>query len=80
MPTKNLDFVRGRTEMTLVSIEKPENPKRQLKYLKFIHGPQWGKMGGQAAMNILSILILFLKKIIKLTHIQQFGIRKVDNH
>jgi hypothetical protein len=38
MPTKNLDFVRGRTEMTLVSTEKPENPKRQLKYLKFIHG------------------------------------------
>jgi len=32
---------------------------------------QWGKMGGgPAAMNILSILTLLLKKLIKLTHIQ----------
>ena len=45
MPTKNPDFVRGRTEMTLVSTEKPENPKRQLKNLKFSHRPTGMKNG-----------------------------------
>ena len=45
MTTKNPDFFRGRTEMTSVSTEKPENPKRQLKYLKFTHGPIGMKIG-----------------------------------
>ena len=31
--------------MTSVSTEKPENPKRQLKYLKFTHGPIGMKIG-----------------------------------
>ena len=45
MTTKNPDFFRGRTEMTSVSTEKPENPKRQLKNLKFSHGPTGMKIG-----------------------------------
>ena len=31
--------------MTSVSTEKPENPKRQLKNLKFSHGPTGMKIG-----------------------------------
>ena len=31
--------------MTSVSTEKPEKPKRQLKYLKFSHGPTGMKIG-----------------------------------